>query len=396
MIRCTTYVADNAMSTLRQKIKGFTLLEILLVLAIASSLVVLMLNFTTQRSDELRRDKTVLQMQQILNAGMSFYLNNSFWPLKSASITSTLCDTTTWTDLSALKTPANYIPTNLTTNAYGNNYEINCNTASNGGGFYVYTTANTPNNARIIAGRLPMAYITTPASRSGAMPPVQPATCLAAPYTGCTAVVANVNIPGQNLNNARSVNFAAVYYSGSCVPAPNCPPNMKPDIMVMPASVSGVNDPVSCSGPGTSPPYDPKGCTGNIYPVSSFMAFARGDTNGNPVDPNGAAGSGPPLDCRVTSTPVAQRCWATYADPVLGTTFFPSASGVKYWRVCLTVSTQKGIVYPTLGTPYTQQGKMMGSIVAMTRCVPNSGNENPAGSMNVWQQQPISGDAFVP
>ncbi len=381
------------MITLRQKIKGFTLLEVLLVLAIASSLVVLMLNYSTQRSDELRRDKTVLQMQQILNAGMSFYLNNSFWPLNGASINATQCSTSgaaTWTNTNQMK--PNYIPTNLTNNSYAQPYLIGCNNVSNGGGFFAYTTVNTPANAAIIAGRLPMAYITTPDSVSGAMPPVQPEVCKGAPYTGCTVVVANVNIPGQNLNNARSVNFASVYYSGSCVPAPNCPPHMRPDIMVMPAAVSGVNDAVSCSGSSLSSPYEPQNCTANVYPVSSFTAFARGGdvASGLPVNPTSSGGNGPPLDCRVTQDPVAQDCWNDQA----GTTISPN--GTKYWRVCLTITTQKGLVYPTTsgGTPI-QQGKMMGNIVALTRCVPNDGTETPSGSMQVWQQQPLSG-AYVP
>jgi len=373
------------MKTLGQKEKGVTLLEVLLVLAIASSLFVLMLNYTTQKSDEMRRDKTVLQMQQILNAGMSFYVNNSFWPLKAATITSTLCGTTTWTDISALQ--PNYLSSSLTNNSYAQPYLINCNNVSNGGGFFAYTTANSAANAAIIAGRLPMAYRTNASSLTAAFPP---AACQSG--DDCTIVVANVNIPGQNLNNARSVNFASVYYSGSCVPAPNCPPNMRPDILVMPAAVTGVNDdPSACNASSTQPPYNPSGCTANTYPVSSFTAFARGDSNGNPVDPNGTS-SGPPLDCRVTGTPNSQICWKSY-----NTTATPITSdGTKYWRVCLSVMTEKGLVYPASTNNYPiQQGKMMGSIVAMTRCVPNSGNENPSGSMDVWQQQPLSGP-YIP
>ena len=36
-------------------------------------------------------------------------------------------------------------------------------------------------------------------------------------------VVAAVNIPGQNLNNAGAVTFAGLYYHGGCVPVPQCP-----------------------------------------------------------------------------------------------------------------------------------------------------------------------------
>ncbi len=361
------------MLAFRRKTQGVTLLEILLVLAIASSLLIMMLNYTTQRSDEMRRTKTVLQMQQILNGGLSFYINNSFWPLKDASISSTLCDDPGgWTDTSALK--PNYLPRDLNNNPYGQPYFLNCTNVANGGGFFIYTIANNPTNAAIIAGKLPMAYRTTTAFITSKLPPLS---CKAG--NDCTVVVASVNIPGQNLNNARSVNFASVYYSGSCVPAPNCPPNMKQDIMVMPASVNGVNDsPASCP---SGSPFDPSLCTGTkSYSVNGFTAFARGIdlTTGKPGDPNGV-GTSAPLSCQTSRTPAAQSC---VANPD-GARF--QSDGTLYWRVCLSVTTEKGTVSATPGSRYfIQQGKMMGSVIAITRCVPNDGNEYPSGSVNVY------------
>jgi hypothetical protein len=60
------------------------------------------------------------------------------------------------------------------------------------------------------------------------------------------------------------------------------------------------------------------------------------------------------------------------------------SDGTLYWRVCLSVSTDQGLVDP-IGSA-TNQGMMMGSVVAITRCVPNQGNENPSGSINVWER----------
>lgn len=394
------YAVDRDMIQ-RNKIKGFSLLEMLLVLAIASSLIVLMLNYTAQKSDEMRRTKTVLQMQQILNASMSYYLNNGFWPLAGASITSTGCSTTaatstTWTDISQLQ--PNYIPSTLTNNSYGQPFMLACNAT---GGFYAYTTTDTIANAQIIAGRLPMAFITD-STGSATNPPSQSSDCAptASPMgTGCTIVVSNVTIPGQNLNNARSVNYAGTFYSGSCVPAPNCPPGMKPDIIVAPAGASGINDGVSCTS--NVAPYDPITCSGNIYPISSFTAFVRGanappTTSPNtsntypgtplvPASPGTASGSSGPYDCEVTVAPTQQGCSKTMNDSSAGTTSFPN-DGTLYWRVCLAVVTGKGIVFPGTAPNYTtQQGKMMGAIIAFTRCVPNNGNEYPAGSFDVYQ-----------
>src|SRR3990167_329258 len=250
-----------------RSVKGFTLLEVLLVLAIASSLIVLMLKYTTQKSDELRRDKTVLQMQQILNAGLSYYVNNSFWPMLGATINniSGLCGTGNWNPLNTLQ--PNYLPTTLQNNSYGNPFFINCGNMANGGNFYVRTTANTVANARVIAGRLPLAFITNAAGWA-TNPPSQPAVC-AAGGAGCNVVVTTVTIPGQNLNNARSVNFAGVYYHGGCVPAPNCPPNMSPSIIVAPISVSGM----LASTPPTNCTTDPTTCQNiQAFPISSFTA----------------------------------------------------------------------------------------------------------------------------
>lgn len=353
----------------QQKLKGVTLLEVLLVLAISSSLLVLMLNYTTQKSDELRRDKTVLQMQGILNAGMSFYVSNSFWPLVGQSAGTSVCGT--WTGLAALKTN-NYVPSTLVNNPYGKPYTVTCSSPPNGGGFFVTAEANSAANAAVIAGRLPMAYRT--------IPPVTtfpPASCT----TGatCTGVVASVNIPGQNLNNARSVNFGSVYYSGSCVPAPNCPPNMKPNILVFPAGVTGVNVAAStCSG--YNPPYNPGRCTFKLNPLTSFTAFARGDSNGAPVDPNGT-GSGPPLSCGALPAS-AQAC----IEDQTSTPTPITTDGTRYWRVCLSVVTDQGTLSPrTSVASEVQAGMGMGSVVAITRCVPNNGTERPTGSVNVYQ-----------
>jgi hypothetical protein len=259
---------------------------------------------------------------------------------------------------------------------YGGYYNITCNNASNGGGFYVSVTANNAANAAIIAGRLPLDYRTnsygtwpSPACTSG---------------SDCRSVIASVNIPGQNLNNARSVNFAAVYYSGSCVPAPNCPPNMKPNIMVMPSAISGVNDVPSCVNKPVCVSRKPDGtcvyknvrvCTGKVNPVNSFTAYAVGGEAGSPVDPNRG-----PYDC--SSQLLPKSCVKDISGGSI-----PS-DGTLYWRVCLAVSTDQGMVNPgtTTGQLAQDQGKTMGSLVAITRCVPNLGDENPSGSIDVWEQ----------
>lgn len=386
--------------------KGFTLIEMLLVLTIASSIILLFLNFTTRRTDDARRDKTVLQIQQIMSAALAYYVNNSAWPIT--------CNTTaSWTAISTLPTtnsfaPGNgYLPVGFGNNAYGQPFQISCDISSSnlsstdgmshGGNFYIATSVGSSPaiNAWIIAGQLPMAYSLLPSNlTSGTLPPPQDNTCKTASGTSCTALVASITIPGQNLNNARSVNFAGLYYSGSCVPAPNCPPGMSPSIFVVPASVSALSQQPSCSSSGTS--YDPnaENCTAELYPLSSFTAFARGKstTDGSPVTLSGASGNGP-IDCSITGTPAAQACYESYtvASKAL---ISSTADGTKYWRVCLVIQTPAGQVYPTSSANYPYEwGKMMGQVLAITRCVPNSGNETPYGGQSVWQPNQSS---FVP
>lgn len=382
----------------KQSAIGFTLLEMLLVLTISSSLILLLLNYTTQKTDDLRRDKTVLEIQQIQSSALSWYVNNSQWPV-DCSINTSLTWATIKNLTNSFKPGSGYLPPNFGVSPYVSDYQIACQYPATGttagvgfgGNFYVSIQANNVASAQVIAGRLPMSYITT---ATGTTPTLaQPANCAtASPNSSCTTVISSVAIPGQNLNNARSVNFTGLYYSGSCVPAPNCPPGMSPSIMVAPASVAGVYDNFTCANSGAGGVWDPvtNNCTGNLYPITSFAAFARGDANGNPVSPGSGstthtgAGTGGPLDCSVTTSPTPTRaCWQTHTVASQFTAF-PASDTTKYWRVCLYINTQKGPVNVNGGN-ITQWGKMSGNIIVMTRCVPNQGAENPQGSVDVFQ-----------
>lgn len=384
----------------RRQEQGFTLIEMLLVLAISGTLIMMLINFSTQKMDEQRRDRTVLQMQQIMNAALAFYVNNSMWPvacgtatwtnITAASVTSTAADGTSTT----LTFQPGYIPPGFSGNPYGQPYLINCSTQASGtsgnaGNFYVSTSVGArPADAMIIAGRLPMAYINTAAALSASVPPpAQDAACATSPFTGCTTLIASVTMPGQNLNNARSINFAGIYYSGSCVPAPDCPPGMSPSIIVAPAGVSGIYDYPTCSSPAY--PWDASTCdSAQVIPISSFSAYARGrNALGEPGDPNGAGIVTAPYSCD-TSTNTAQICRTdtdkSYQGVVMTGT--PAATTL-YWRVCLRVVTEQGIINPSdTSKRWVEMGKMMGQVSAFTRCVPNAGAEQPSGSFNVYQR----------
>ena len=314
---------------MKKTIKGFTLIEMLLVLVIISMIIYLSIGYMQQKTETMRIDRATIQMQQILNAGLAYYVANGKWPANLD------------TDLrTGYYLPPTTVP--LVNPWPGGGAYIIGTQASSGSPplFYVWTTVTASSAsgsagaaANVIAGGLPLAYAT---SNSGS-PPTPGGAC----GTAATCnVVAAVNIPGQNLNNARAVNFTGIYHHGACVPVPQCPVDssgqtMRPEIMVVPVSVSGVND---------------SGNT-NVYPITSFTGYALGNT---PLDatPLGCTGS--------TSTPL---CTASNNGTV----------ATAYWRVCMKVITEKGDVQSTRSDLWGVDV----TLLAITRCAVNN---EPAGS----------------
>jgi prepilin-type N-terminal cleavage/methylation domain-containing protein len=303
--------------------KGFTLIEMLLVLVIIGIILYALMGYMQQRALQLRMDKTSMQTQQVLNAGLSFYIFNGRWP----------------STISELTTPVQYIPENLT-NPWGNNYQI----ASTAQLFYVYTRINFASattqgayaTTTSIAGTLPLAYTSNDAAGT---PPNANSACT--PTDTDCYVVASVNIPGQNLNNATAVNFAGMYNHGACVPVPKCPVDPKsptgtgtmvPSIMVTPARLSGVND----GGNPTTTPH--------VYPISSFIAYATGGPNSG-VNPPACGTGGPATPCTGTG---------------------------DFWRVCVKLTTPQGEITSTSAEWGLDQ-----ILMAITRC---SVSNEPSGS----------------
>jgi prepilin-type N-terminal cleavage/methylation domain-containing protein len=310
----------------KAKFYGFTLVEMLLVMTIVGAMLVASVKYSKQRTMAISVDRTSMQMQQILNAGLSYYVNNGKWPA----------------DLTALQ--PTYIPANMIS-PYGTAYTVDGTT--NPVLFSVQTIlpaalAGGSQIAQIIAGKLP--YGQTGTASGPVLPPPAP------PPTVSAVVRGQVNIPGQNLNNLGNVSFAGIYKNGACVPAPSCPVSPSgaattPQVFVVPASVSGMNDAAST----------------NSYPLTSFTAFATTLTD--------VSAGGPPGCNNSTTAPVATTC---YKDTWGGT---PITTG-KYWRVCLAAVTSKGrVVWDATTGQY-------GTVMVVTRCGINT--ENTGSSFTVW------------
>jgi competence protein ComGC len=358
------------------KKKGFSLIEMMLVLVIITVMMAVYIQLNNQNTEQVRREKVAVQMSQILSASLAYYVNNGAWPA-----------TGTLTSSNALVS-SGYIPSNnLTANYYNSVYTLSTNTTS--GTFSVATTLkgtlSTLNNinAGVIAGLIPLG------SSSSA------------------TVTGTVNIPGQNLNNAMAINFAGIYNATGCVPAPNCPSGMSPAIYVVPVSVNGdYTMPQYCSSA-----TDPTTCVpAKSSAITGYSAYAVGAPNngsgqfpytGSAFNPgtNGTIPSTAPTiatnvsDCPILNTPTTISCFKDSVDGSGSWITDPNKTTQLYWRVCLYVNTSAGMVDPnrnnanfTSGNNTSvQQGMLMGQIAAFTRCVPNNGIDIPSGTpLNIW------------
>lgn len=322
----------------KMKEKGVTLIEILLVLVIISAIIWGSMTYVQQKALQTRIDKTSIQMQQILNAGLAYYVANGKWPI---SLDCLKGDTTAGTNCSLI-----YLPENLINNAWGDPYVV----ANSNSLFYVHSniisTATTANGtafaiASTLAGVLPLSYVTLPTQT---VPPTGTTTPPCTATDSSCMVVASVNIPGENLNRAGAVNFAGLYHHGACVPVPTCPVDMtgahalRPQIMVVPVSINGINI---------------EGGADRMFPLTSFTAYATGPSSNPPS-------CGPPNNDR----PV---CAGT-EDPGVSR----PASG-QYWRACAQVITELGDVAQT----NAKEWGIKTTLMAITRCAISG---EPAGS----------------
>ncbi len=263
-----------------KKSDGFTLIEMMLVAVIIGMFFVMMMGYYRERTRAAMVDRASQQMQQILNAGLSYYISHGDWP---AAIT----------DLQNPAAP--YIPVGASINSpWGTPYSAGpvppVPPSTNSILFSVTLTlpaalVHRSVIGKIIAGKLPYGVSTDGVN---------------------TTVTATVNLPGQNVNNATAVNFSGIFHHGACIPVPACPPTaangrpMVPEVFVAPISVSGTAEANS----------------NKVYPISSMTAYTT-----NPATT--------PVAC--TATGAANACQGQ------------SATGL-FWRACLRIITSRGEV----------------------------------------------------
>lgn len=100
-----------------RKIKAFTLIEILFFVAIMGVVASLGFSFLQRQAQQSKVEKTILQIQQVLQAGMSYYVDNNCWPGLGKNSLQRGCNTKKPPDFT------NYIPVGTTQTPWGHTYK---------------------------------------------------------------------------------------------------------------------------------------------------------------------------------------------------------------------------------------------------------------------------------
>ena|SRR3989338_1611900 len=124
---------------------GFTLIEILFVIALIGVITAFSLSAYEKKSENTKIDKTALQIQQILQAATAYYNDNSCWPGNCSG--------------SNIANFSDYLPFGENPkNPWGNAYHYQT-LGPNGERFQVDTSVLTENIAKRVANKLPFSEV---------------------------------------------------------------------------------------------------------------------------------------------------------------------------------------------------------------------------------------------
>lgn len=155
-----------------KKNTGFSLIEIIFVIAIISVVIVLGLSYTSKLDERTKEKTAALQIQQILQAGISYYVQNKRWPDAGNSANNSSIFLKSF--VPAYES-VKYNPWKINTKTTDAGYEWSYSDSSPASGvFEVRTNVPDEDTAKRIAALLPNAYV----------------------YTGDTVVNSLVSIPG--------------------------------------------------------------------------------------------------------------------------------------------------------------------------------------------------------
>ena len=263
-----------------KKDKGFSLFELMLVIAIMAAIAALALRMQQHKFEQAKVDRAAAQVNQIFAAATSYYIDNGKWPgeaEKNGIQPQNILD---------LTTKNAYLPSSFLNgpdqqsliSPFGTPYSMGVETSPGSGGTKV--------NAQFFYVRIPVENMQQLTELRNKLP-----TSLINNTTGDYYVSAFISIPSYDYNHAKTVSDVGVYHPGDCVPRPSfsCPKNMKSATFVSLEQGYGLTDSTSQT----------------VYPIVGFSGYAikpvdgqfpKGcpgmASGGSYPDPNAPDGSG--------------------------------------------------------------------------------------------------------
>jgi type II secretory pathway pseudopilin PulG len=191
------------------KVKGFTLFELMLIIAVASVLTVGALSMVRIRSKHVVADQTVIVIQQWLQAAIAYYADNQTLPQDSEKIKAVL--------------QGHYMPDKVgTLNAWGEPYVLSFD-----GKMITVKTLVPADVGSLLQSSLPLASLTDSNARAGKKE-------------------LSVHAPAPTSSDSSTIQFAEIIAGSEekpyFVPEPSCPADMKAEVFATPVTYgSGVN-----------------------------------------------------------------------------------------------------------------------------------------------------------
>lgn len=231
-----------------KKNKGFTLIEMLLVITLIAIIAALSILTFRLHAESERIDKAALEMEQVLQAAMAYNNINRKWPENNSALPD--CDPSNHPNLADFIN--HYLPNGEVTNDFGHHYCWGSTGGANQNNTLFWVAIQVPNHdiamAKRIAARLPNAITTSnPISLMMPAPPC---------FTGSGECYVRAEVPesGENSNDEGTMVVAmgrcktgqTITDLGKCedVSAPgqqnykvnfnSCPQGLIPEIMVNP------------------------------------------------------------------------------------------------------------------------------------------------------------------
>ena len=179
------------------KQRGFTLMELMVVLAIMAAAAAAGVQYVQAKTVELRLQRTAETVRSIEEAGLQYYRATGGWPANLAALTA-----------------GNYLPSPFPTSPFGTAYSVSVIS----GRMAVSVSADTAANANVIASFLPLPTVSGVTVQSEVVVPGSEAAHDALlDLAGTRVMTGNLQMGGNDITNARNIDTNGGYVQTSRV-----------------------------------------------------------------------------------------------------------------------------------------------------------------------------------